>query len=159
MRVSCRCLVVLFFAILVTNPRPTQAQTPETSQPTLTLDAVTSSQALHDGIQIQAGGASVRITALRDDIIRVRIAPGAELPEDASWAVLSEPRSKSVEVKPAQDDSSVGFRTSAVEVRVERNPPRISFRDLQGNVICADSAGRPTHFQVGGFTVSKQMIG
>src|SRR3954454_3288865 len=158
MRVSCQCLLVLLFAVTGTGLRLAHAQNPETAQPALALDAVTSAQPLHDGIQIQAGTATLRITALRDDIIRVRIAPGTDLPEDASWAVLPEARSKSVEVKPTQDDSFVGFRTSAVEVRVERNPLRIIFRDLQGNIICADAAGRPTHFQVGGFGVSKQMI-
>src|SRR5690348_1334658 len=92
MRVSCRWLVVLLFAVVVTDPRLTHAQTPETSQSALTIDAVTSSEPQHDGVQIHSGSATLRITALRDDIVRVRIAPGAELPEDASWAVLSEPR-------------------------------------------------------------------
>ena len=112
---------------------------------------------MHDGVQIQAGLAQLRITALRDDIIRVRIAPGATLPEDASWAVLPGPRTSSVSVQSTHDTASVGFRTASLDVRVERNPLRLVIRDLAGNVICADAPGRPTQFSLGGFTVYKDM--
>jgi len=121
------------------------------------LESVTGSQPIPDGIAIQAGPATLRITALRDDIIRVRVAPGSELPEDASWAVLPASPTKSVEVQPTQDATSVGFRTKTLDVRVERNPLRIVVRDLAGNIICADALGRPTGFSLGGFTVSKEM--
>ena len=121
------------------------------------LEAVTGSQPLQNGIQIQAGPAQLRITALRDDIIRVRIAPGATLPEDASWAVLPASRTSSVNVQPTQDASSVGFRTASLDVRVERSPLRLVVRDLAGNVISADALGRPTTFADGGFSVYKDM--
>ncbi len=127
------------------------------SQPLVALESATGSQPLRDGIAIQAGPATLRITALRNDILRVRIAPGSALPEDASWAVLPGPRSKSVEVQPTEDATSVGFRTASLDVRVERSPLRIVVRDLAGNVICADAPGRPTEFSIGGFSVSKEM--
>jgi len=130
------------------------AQAPATL---VSLDAVTASDPLHDGIQIQAGSATLRITALRADIIRVRISPDTTLPEDASWAVLSDARTKSVDVQPIQDSAAVGFRTSALDVRVERNPLRLVIRDLSGNVISEDAIGRPTKFQLGGFSIYKQM--
>ncbi len=149
--------LIVFFAIAVAASISASAQT-SAPQPTITIDAVTSSKPLRDGIEIQAGEATLRITALRDDILRVRIAPGA-LPEDASWAVLPAPRTKSIDVKPMQDDASVGFRTATLEVRVERNPLRLVIRDLAGNVISADAVGRPVRFQLGGFTISKQMPG
>jgi len=107
---------------------------------------------------VQAGAAIMRITALRDDIIRVRIAPDA-LPEDASWAVVPEARSKSVNVQSIDESSFVGFRTAALEVRVENNPARIVIQDLSGNVISADSVGRPVTFRSGGFSVHKAMLG
>jgi Alpha-glucosidases, family 31 of glycosyl hydrolases len=121
--------------------------------------SVTGSEPLHDGIQIQAGSAIVRITAVRDDIVRVRIAAGSALPEDASWAVLAEARTKSVDVQPGQDAAWAGFKTATLDVRVERNPFRIVIRDLSGNVLSADAVGRPTTFEAGGFAVSKQMSG
>ena len=125
--------------------------------PGMTVDAVTASQPLRDGVELQAGSSTVRITALRDDIIRVRISAEGALPEDASWAVLPTARSKSVDVHPIEDAASVGFRTAALEVRVERKPLRIIIRDLAGNVICSDAVGRPVTFQSGGFSLSKQM--
>jgi alpha-glucosidase len=131
----------------------------QTSQPAVTLDVVTGSQAQRDGIQLQSGPAAIRITTLRDDILRVRISPTDALPEDASWAVPQEPRGKSVDVHAADDATSVGFRTATLDVRVERNPLRIVILDVAGNVICADEPGRPTRFQLGGFTVFKQTQG
>jgi len=128
-----------------------------TSQPRVVLDSVTSSEPLRDGVAIQSGSATMRITALRDDIIRVRIAPGSALPEDASWAVLPASREKSVDVQPTLDSASVGFRTKTLDVRVERNPLRLVVRDIAGKVICADALGRPTEFSLGGFFVSKEM--
>ena len=145
------CLVIAVVASISASGQPS-------SQPATTIDAVTGSQPLRDGVEIQAGSATLRITALRDDIIRVRISPGP-LPEDASWAVLSAARTKSIDVQPVQDDASVGFHTAALDVRVERNPLRLVIRDLAGNVISADAPGRPVRFQLGGFTVSKQMPG
>jgi alpha-glucosidase len=137
-------------AVSQTAPTPPQA---------ITLDAVTGADPLHDGIQIQAGTAILRITAVRDDIVRVRISAEGTLPEDASWAVLPETRTKSVDVQPAQDTAWVGFKTAALDVRVERNPLRIVIRDSSGIVLSADAVGRPAKFELGGFAVSKQMSG
>jgi alpha-glucosidase len=151
-----RCHRVLFrfigLAILAVPPAPAETN----PRPVLTLDAVTSSQPLRDGIELQSGPAILRITAVRADIIRVRIAAGA-LPEDASWAVLPNARTKSIDVQSVQDSASVGFHTAALDVRVELNPLRLVISDLAGNVISADALGRPTRFELGGFTISKQM--
>ena len=157
MHSPCKLLLFCFGAAIALGSA--HAQTAATSQPGVTLEAVTGSKSRRDGIDIQAGPASLRITALRDDILRVRIAPGSAFPEDASWAVLSGPRSKSVDVQPIQDAAAVGFRTAAIEVRVERTPLRIVIRDLAGNIISADAVGRPTKFQLGGFSVHKTMPG
>jgi len=152
--------VAIFTAFLVAGgTASTTAQTQSTSEPVVAVESVSASEVLQDGIQIQAGSAALRITAVRDDIIRVRIAPSAALAEDASWAVLPESRHKSVGVQPLQDAASIGFRTAALDVRVERNPLRLVIRDLAGNVVSADAVGRPTKFQLGGFSVYKQMPG
>lgn len=151
-------LAIISFVVtglFVTAP----AQTAGGPQPLLALESVSGSEPLRDGIQIQAGPAVMRITALRNDIVRVRVSPNSVLPEDASWAVLPEARTKSIDIQTSQDASSVGFRTSALDVRVEREPLRIVIRDLEGNVISADAVGRPTKFQAGGFSVFKQMPG
>src|SRR6266567_7531373 len=157
MPVSCQHFLAFFFGIAIFGLGLASAQLAMAQQPEGTaLQAVTSSNPLKDGIEVQAGPATLHLTALRDDIIRVRISPGA-LPEDASWAVLPGPRTKSVDVQPVQDASFVGFRTASLEIHVERNPLRIVIRDLAGNVISADAAGRPIRFELGGFAISKQM--
>jgi alpha-glucosidase (family GH31 glycosyl hydrolase) len=73
--------------------------------------------------------------------------------------VLPESRSQSVAVQATQDSSFVGFRTAALDVRIERNSARLVIRDLAGNVISADAIGRPTKFQHGGFSTYKEMPG
>src|SRR5216684_1326719 len=154
---SCQRILFSFFAIAAVALISAQAQTASASRPRIALETVTGSQPLRDGIEVQAGTASLRITALRDDILRVRVAPGGALPEDASWAVLPAPRTKSVDVQPSGDVSSVGFRTASLDVRVERSPLRLVVRDLSGNIISADAVGRAATFDLGGFSVSKSM--
>jgi len=129
------------------------------SEPRIVLEAATAFQPLSDGIAVQAGSATLRITAQRDDILRVRIVSGKTLPEDASWAVLPGPRARTIAVQPSRDAASAGFRTASLDVRVERSPLRIVVRDLVGNILCADALGRLTEFSLGGFTVHKQMRG
>ncbi|MGC2447402.1 MAG: TIM-barrel domain-containing protein, partial [Candidatus Sulfotelmatobacter sp.] len=152
-----RRIVLLWVALATFATCSAFGQITAASQPTVLIDAVSASEVLQDGIQIQAGPTALRINALRDDIIRVRISPTGTLPEDASWAVLPESRTKTISVQPMHDDSAVGFRTASLDVRVERNPLRIVIRDLSGNVISADAPGRPTKFQLGGFSIYKQM--
>jgi alpha-glucosidase len=156
------CSRFLVFSSLILSAAPMfgrPAQESLQGQAPIAIRTVTASQPLRDGIEIQAGGSLLRITALRDDIIRVRVSPDRNLPEDASWAVVAEARAKSVDVQAMQDAGTVGFRTTKLEVRVETNPLRVVVRDLTGNVICADAVGRPATFDRGGFTVTKDMPG
>ncbi len=79
-----------------------------------------SAHALPNGVEVTAGGVTMRVTALRDDVLRVTAAAhGAALPEDASWAVLAGARSASVVVSPlAESKGETGFRTAAMTVRI-----------------------------------------
>ena len=154
--ISC-CRLFLFVLGATALVVPSVAQNSAAGQPEVSLVAVTGSQPRQDGVDIQAGSATMRITALRDDIIRVRVSPTASLPEDASWAVLPAARTKSVTVTPIDDSVAIGFRTAALDVRVERNPLRLVIRDLGGKIITADAIGRPARFQLGGFSIYKQM--
>jgi alpha-glucosidase len=154
-----RSLFHVFAIALFNLAAVSAAQNAAGPQAAVTLDAVSGVETLRDGVQIQSGPAVMRITALRSDILRVRVSPTSVLAEDASWAVLSESRTKSIDVQPSQDAGSVGFRTAALDVRVEKDPLRIVVRDLEGNVISVDAAGHPAKFQAGGFSVYKQMSG
>ena len=55
----------------------------------IVLRAVTSSKPITNGIEVRSENAVMHVTALRDDVLRVRVGPLGLLPEDASWAVLS----------------------------------------------------------------------
>src|SRR4029079_12669778 len=73
------------------------------------------SQPLADGIEAANGTATLRVTALTDNILRVRIARGGGFPEGASWSVPHETRMKSVPVRRTAD----GFTTGALAVRLD----------------------------------------
>src|SRR5258708_20987751 len=70
-----------------------------------------------DGADIHSGPLFMRVTALADDILRVRAAAAADLPEDASWAVPEETRGRSVPVSVKQSIDGVEFRTAALAVQ------------------------------------------
>jgi alpha-glucosidase len=148
---------LLFFAAIACTQYLIPSAAAQAPQAQLAVLAVSDAKPLSNGIVVQAGLATLQITAVRKDILRVRMAPGAALPEDASWAVLPGPHSAQAEVEQLSDAKSVGFRTAALEVRVERSPLRIVVRDLAGNAICADAVDMPVEFGRGGFTVSKEM--
>lgn len=156
---SCSRLARTFILLTLGVSLAARAQTPASPQPRVALESVTAAHPLRDGVEIESGPARLRITALRDDILRVRISPASTFPEDASWAVLQAPRTKSVDVQPTEEAVAIGFRTSTLDVRVERNPLRLIMRDREGNVLCADAAGRPTEFSGGGFSINKEMPG
>ena len=121
------------------------------------LNSVTQSRPLANGIELTSGCAIVQITALRDDVIRVRVGAHGKLPEDASWAALGEARGGSVEVASERDSSSAGFRTKALRVRVELASMSLRVTDLSGNVIQEDAPGRPIEFHGSEFRVYKAM--
>ncbi|HEV3150371.1 MAG TPA: alpha-glucosidase, partial [Acidobacteriaceae bacterium] len=79
-------------ALLLPGVMLAHAATREAARPILALDRVTASKALDNGMELHNGSAVMQITALRDDVLRVRVGPEGALPEDASWAVLPEAR-------------------------------------------------------------------
>jgi len=46
------------------------------------------SHQLPNGIEVNSGNLNIKVTALRDDVLRVTLYHEGALPEDASWAVL-----------------------------------------------------------------------
>jgi len=108
-----------------------------------------------DGADIHNGALFMRVTALADDILRVRAAATGELPEDASWAVPEEMRGRSVPVSVKQTIDGVEFQTAALTVRIERSPLRLIVSDLAGHVISADDPTRAVDVAGSGFTLRK----
>ena len=110
-----------------------------------------------DGADIHSGPLFMRVTALADDILRVRAAAAADLPEDASWAVPEETRGRSIPVGVKQSIDGVEFRTAALAVRVERSPLRLIVSDLAGHVISTDAPSRAVDVVGSGFTLRKML--
>ncbi|MHB8500059.1 MAG: glycoside hydrolase family 31 protein [Candidatus Acidiferrales bacterium] len=96
---------------------------------------------LKDGVALTAGSAQLRITAFRDGVIRVRLAPQGSFPKDFSWAVIESPVPPAISV----EDSETELRMTAgrVVVIVKKSPLLITFADLAGNVLLADEPSLP----------------
>ncbi|HTD75362.1 MAG TPA: TIM-barrel domain-containing protein [Steroidobacteraceae bacterium] len=116
-----------------------------------------SAQAAGDGAEIHSGSWTLRVTALADDILRVRAAAGGALSEDASWAVVDDMRQRSVHVNVKQNADSAEFKTAVMAVRIERSPLRIIVSDLKGQVITADKPTVALEQNGNGFVLHKDL--
>jgi alpha-glucosidase len=110
---------------------------------------------LPNGIEIEDGEAREEITALRDDVLRVRITQKGRMPEDASWAVLAGARTSSVKVTPDNNSDHLGFRTGALIVEIDRDTLQLTIFDLNGHVVQQDA--RPVTFTGHSFRIYKTM--
>src|SRR5689334_21557556 len=106
-------LRILLAALVIAVSVPASAQAPK---------------ALPNGLEASNGTATLRVTALSDSILRVRVARGGAFPEDASWAVPHDARMKSVPVHATPD----GFATGALAVHLDPATLGINITDLQG---------------------------
>ena len=117
------------------------------------LDRVTASRALFNGLEVRSGSALMQITALRDDVLRVRVGPAGQLPEDASWAVLASSRTETLPVTPQSTSTTIGFKTAKLIVSVQKDPLFLTVTDLDGHVIIEDLPGRPIEYNGASFRV------
>lgn len=112
---------------------------------------------LPNGVELASGQARVRVVAVSESVIRVRLAPEGVFPKEQSWAVLPEALRSDVHVKATQSTDAVEFATSRVRVRVMRSPLRVVFLDPAGEVILEDTPGRSMAWGPWGFRVWKTM--
>ena len=124
-------------------------------QDLVVLDHATGFTALANGVAIADGSAREEITALRDNVIRVRIVPTGILPENASWAVLPDALRSHVNVKPESSITSFGFRTAALDIEIDKSTLQLTVRDLSGKIVQQDAL--PTRFEGTSFRVFKSM--
>jgi alpha-glucosidase len=96
---------------------------------------------LQDGIELTAGSAKVRITAFRDGVIRVRLAPQGSFPKDFSWAVIEPPDLPAVSVEDGK--AELRMTVGRVVVIVKKRPLLITFADSAGNVLLAEQPSLP----------------
>ena len=105
---------------------------------------------LANGIEASSGAVRVKVTALTDSILRVRVAREGAFAEDSSWAVPAAVRHQSTAVVPTPD----GFQTKAMVVHVDPKTLRLSATDLTGTTI-ADDQPEPMKFEAKRFTLRK----
>ncbi|HZB87133.1 MAG TPA: TIM-barrel domain-containing protein [Terracidiphilus sp.] len=111
---------------------------------------------LPNGVELHDAGATLRVTALRDDVLRVRVTRNGALPEDASWAVLPASRTATIAVTPEMTATSAGFRTALAHVAIDRRSGTVRITDLNGRVLREDAA--PVEFQTdGSFRLTEAM--
>jgi alpha-glucosidase len=104
---------------------------------TLSLPAAAAPALRHlpNGVELTGANGSMRVTALTDSVLRVRITKGGKFGEDASWAVPANVRHLAVRVAP----TPLGFRTRSIELRIDPANMKLEALDLHGNVISEDA--------------------
>jgi alpha-glucosidase len=105
------------------------------------IGAVSSVDLRPDGVELTAGAAKVRVTAFRDGVIRVRLAPNGGFSNDASWAVIEEARPPALKIEDGVDE--LKMTAGAVSVVVAKSPLTIRFADAAGNSALADEPSLP----------------
>src|SRR6202158_2483564 len=103
--------------------------------------AVQRVEKLKDGVELSAGRAKVRITACRDGVIRVRVAPQGTFPKDSSWAVVGAPEPPSIKIEDAKNE--LRLTTGGVVVIVQKSPLLVNWADAEGHVLLADEPTLP----------------
>src|SRR5437016_1058620 len=96
---------------------------------------------LKDGVELTAGAAKVRITAFRDGVFRVRLAPTGAFPKDSSWAVIESPDPPTVKIE--ETPKHLRIIMGNVIATVQRSPLLIGFSDAGGNLLLADESSLP----------------
>jgi alpha-glucosidase len=100
---------------------------------------------------------ALAITAVSDQVLRVRSAPGGTFGQDFSWAVLPGASAGKGTLTVTDDGKVIVASTPAVRVRVEKDPLRLVFLDAAGHVLSEDAPGKPMALRGGGFRVEHAM--
>jgi alpha-glucosidase len=96
---------------------------------------------LNDGVELTAGAAKIRITAFREGIFRVRVAPNGAFSKDSSWAIIESPAPPTVKIEETQKE--VRIIAGNLVATVQRSPLLIDFFDTAGNILLADEPSLP----------------
>jgi alpha-glucosidase len=101
-----------------------------------------------NGVEVSNSQLTLRVDALRDDVLRVRVFPAGHPAEDASWAVLPAARTARVGVTAEAD----GFATKSLRVSISPEL-KLTVSDLSGHVLESDAL--PVAWSADGFKVTK----
>jgi len=124
-------------------------------QPWQSIGSVSQVRKLPNGVELTAGKSAVRLVAVSDSVVRVRVAQNGSFPDDHSWAILPDALPKPPTVKVVDSAKSVVFSIASGAVRIQKSPLRIQFLDEAGKLLQSDS--RPMAFSGSSFRVWKNM--
>lgn len=105
------------------------------------IGGVTSVKYLPDGMELSAGISRVRITAFREGVIRVRLAPTGKFPMDSSWAVIEAAAPPRVMFH--EGTNEVRMSAGGAIVLVKKSPLLITVLDKDGHALLADYESLP----------------
>jgi alpha-glucosidase len=105
------------------------------------LGDVKKTEKLPDGVELTAGPAKVRVTAIADGMFRVRLATNGIFPPDFSWAVINAPTPPPIQL--ADGKSEVRLTAGSAIAIIHKSPLLIDFSDAQGNLLLADEPTLP----------------
>ena len=109
-----------------------------------------SSQPQPNGIRVEGAGQRMEVTALREDVVRVRVWPQGQEPENASWAVLPAALHSALAVKAEPH----GFSTGKLRIVIAPTLA-LTVSDLSGHVLQEDA--EPTVRHGSNFRVYKRL--
>lgn len=110
---------------------------------------------LPNGIRIRTAHGVEEITALRPDVLRVRIASTAQLPEDASWAVVPEAHRSTAPVTVDDTPDKLTLHTLAVAAELSREDLTLTIHDSTGRILLHED--HPVCFRGNAFRLSETM--
>jgi alpha-glucosidase len=110
---------------------------------------------LPDGVELTAGKAKVRVSAFREGVFRVRVAPTGTFPKDFSWAVIQTSEPPAIKVDDAKDE--VRITSGNTVARIHKSPLLIDFQREIGDVLVADDPDLPMAWENGRVRVWKKM--
>jgi alpha-glucosidase len=151
-----RVAVTLGLSCCLLNVSRLSAQSAKTQRAdVILLDQVTNARSLPNGVELRDGNANIQVTALRDDVLRIRVSKTEKMPEDASWAVLPGSRTSSVATAYRAEGGNAGFNTKVLQVSVDRATLGVTISDSSGGVLLQDA--RPVEFHGDHFRIYKRM--
>ena len=112
-------------------------------------------QKRNDGVELTSGKAKVRVTFVREGIVRVRVAPSGTFPADHSWAIIQVPEPPAVNVQDGTE--AVTISSGEVVARINKASLLVQCSDAQGNTVVADEPSLPMSWNGERIKVWKKM--
>ncbi len=109
----------------------------------------------HHAVIVHDERMQMEVSALNDDVLRVRISPRDRPAEDASWVVPAALRERTLPIEATQRGGATEFRTQHLTIRIENAPLRLFVADSSGHVISADAPDGAADMAGEAFTLRK----